>query len=184
MKYLIITVFSIYSLHGMKPPAATPPLNPEEQILQLQEQIKAIKEKQITHIGNISAALNQDICPGIPNQSILIPAEQLKQMTAETFAKSVNLQLQEQLEKNIRESGEAIRRLSECHSRLMDFKKRKEKGKKLTDLDQMNELSSYHQTKHAIEEAFKKITESEYYLDIYYAKEENKPTKPVIAQED
>lgn len=186
MKYLLLGIFSIFSICAMQKPSATKKetRSPDEQVLHLQEQVQAIKNRQIAVIAQVATVMNESFEPELPEQSMLITAEQIKRMTPEAFAASVTEGIKKKLEANITNSMEALRRLSECHTTLVDAKKRKEKNKKLNQTEELSELSSYIQTKHAAEEAFKKIAELQYYLDIYYSQEQNKPTKPLMQQED
>lgn len=193
MKYILLTAVSFYSLSAMQKPAAKPAakqaakpknISIEERIIQLQEHVKEIKEKQILTISRVATAMNDNFLPDNADQSILIPVEQVKQMTPETFAASVDLKIEIQVGKSIQESWESIRRLTESHRVLENYKSRKRRGKKLTPNDELNELASFHQVKQAAEESLKKVAELHYYLDAYYAEEKNKPTKVLVEQED
>lgn len=193
MKYILLTAVSFYYLPAMQKPVAKPPakqvpkpkdISIDERIIQLQEYVKEIKEKQILTISRVATEMNDNFLPDTADKSILIPAEQVKQMTPEAFAASVDLKIEIQVGKSIKESCESIRRLSESHTVLEDYKNRKRRGKKLTPTDELNELASFHQVKQAAEESLKKVAELHYYLEAYYAEEKNKPTKVLVEQED
>ncbi len=189
MKYILLTIlssfYSLSAMHNPQKPAAKPkPLSIDEQGIKLDEQVKAIKQQQMDAIGIVAIAMNENLYPSSSTQSIMILRDNVPVITPEAFAQSVNENLEKKIENYIKESAEAIRRLSECHTTLMTLKERKKKGKTLTATEEMKELSAFIQTKQATLESFRKTAELQYYLDIYYEEEKNNPTKVVVQQED
>ncbi len=188
MKYIVLLTLSFYSAFAMQQTptksagSVAEALTPDEQILKFQERVQAVKERQMATVGRIATEINERL-PDNSGQSVLITPEQIMQVTPATFAATMSEMVAIKLESNIKETIDAVKTLQNSHSALMDFKNDKTKWKKLDPVQTVEELLAFGQTKHAIDTALKKIIELQYYLEIYYAEEQNKPTKPPLVKQ-
>lgn len=188
MKYIFLITFPFYSLSGMQKPAAKAKDAPtDEQILQIHEKVKAIRELQINDLNLIAARINAEFYTAAanfenPSASILFAQKE----KAPSITVAIEDILEEKIKENTLEMQELMRRFTECQTALKDLQTKKlsrSSKKTYSELDAALERAHFVTAQQATHGILKKSAEITYYWSVLLERKSNSIDKLGVNQD-